>query len=77
MLRHALGGSTPHALGLLAATIEYAVGIVPDALDHDLRHFADEYVAMGFRQITLGVNGPDYDVEPVRDWLAWRDSVTA
>jgi probable F420-dependent oxidoreductase len=63
--------------GREATAIEYAVGIEPDALDHDLRHFADEYVAMGFRQFTLGVNGPAYDVEPVRDWLAWRDSLTA
>src|SRR6266511_1312072 len=59
------------------AGIEHAVGIEPDALDHDLRHFADEYLAMGFRQFTLGVNGPEYNVEPVRDWLAWRDSLTA
>jgi probable F420-dependent oxidoreductase len=56
------------------ADIEWAVGIEPDALAHDLKHFAAEYMAMGFRQFTLGVNGPDYDVEPVRDWLAWRDS---
>jgi probable F420-dependent oxidoreductase len=53
--------------------IEWAVGIEPDALDHDLAHYADEYVARGFRQITLGVNGPDYDLAPVQDWLAWRD----
>lgn len=57
------------------ASIEWAVGIEPDALSHDLTRFADEYLAMGFRQFTLGVNGPDYDVEPVRDWLAWRDAV--
>jgi probable F420-dependent oxidoreductase len=54
-------------------TIERAVGIEPDALAHDLSRFADEYVAMGFRQFTLGVTGPDYDIGPVRDWLAWRD----
>jgi hypothetical protein len=30
---------------------------------------------MGFRQFTLGVNGGDFDLEPVRDWLAWRDSL--
>jgi probable F420-dependent oxidoreductase len=55
------------------ADIEWAVGIEPDALGHDLERYADEYVHMGIRQVTLGVNGPDYDVEPVRDWLAWRD----
>jgi probable F420-dependent oxidoreductase len=53
------------------ATIEHAVGIEPDQLGHDLVHCADDYVALGFTQITLGVNGPAYDLEPVRDWLAW------
>jgi len=57
------------------ADIEWAVGIEPDMLGHDLQHYADEYVQMGFRQITLGVNGPDYDIEPVSDWLAWRDNL--
>jgi probable F420-dependent oxidoreductase len=59
------------------SSIEWAVGIEPDALTHDLTHYADEYLAMGFRQFTLGVNGPAYDVEPIRDWLAWRDAAPA
>jgi probable F420-dependent oxidoreductase len=53
-------------------SIEWAVGIEPEQIHADLA-LADEYLAMGFTQITLGVNGPDHDVEPVRDWLAWRD----
>lgn len=57
--------------------IERAVGIEPDQLGADLARHADTYVAYGFTQITLGVNGPDYDLEPVRDWLAWRDDVNA
>jgi len=57
------------------ATIERAVGIEPDALGRDLT-LASAYLALGFRQFTLGVNGPDYDLAPVRDWLAWRDSVS-
>jgi probable F420-dependent oxidoreductase len=57
--------------------IEWAVGIEPEALAHDLANYADEYVARGFRQITLGINGPEYDLEPVRDWLAWRDTRAA
>jgi probable F420-dependent oxidoreductase len=56
------------------ASIEWAVGVEPDALAHDLAHFADEYLAMGFHQFTLGLNGPSYDLAPVRDWLAWRDA---
>jgi probable F420-dependent oxidoreductase len=55
------------------ASIERAVGIEPDALDHDLG-LADAYLALGFRQFTLGVTGPTFDLGPVRDWLAWRDA---
>jgi probable F420-dependent oxidoreductase len=25
-------------------------------------------------EITLGINGPDYDLSPIQDWLDWRDS---
>jgi hypothetical protein len=57
------------------ATIERAVGIEPTELAHDLAAHAPGYLAMGFTQFTLGVYGPDYDLAPVRDWLAWRDSV--
>ncbi len=35
---------------------------------------ADEFVALGASLFTLGITGPDYDLAPVRDWLAWRDS---
>lgn len=34
---------------------------------------ADELLAAGATQITLGFNGPDYDLAPVADWIAWRD----
>jgi alkanesulfonate monooxygenase SsuD/methylene tetrahydromethanopterin reductase-like flavin-dependent oxidoreductase (luciferase family) len=53
--------------------IEWSVGIEPDALDHDAEHSADAYLEMGFTQFTLGVNGPDFELGPVKDWLAWRD----
>jgi alkanesulfonate monooxygenase SsuD/methylene tetrahydromethanopterin reductase-like flavin-dependent oxidoreductase (luciferase family) len=64
-------------LGRDPASIQWAVGIEPDALANDLARFADEYLAMGFRQFTLGVNGPSYDLAPVRDWLAWRDAAAS
>ncbi|MBZ4487858.1 LLM class F420-dependent oxidoreductase [Microbacterium sp. cx-55] len=35
---------------------------------------ADALFDAGTRLFTLGVNGPDYDVEIVRTWLAWRDA---
>ena len=33
----------------------------------------DELVALGVTMFTLETTGPDYDLEKVRDWLAWRD----
>jgi len=38
---------------------------------------ADELVALGVTMFTLGISGPDYDLEQVRDWLAWRDQHNA
>lgn len=34
---------------------------------------ADQQVALGASLFTIQVNGPDYDLSQVRDWLAWRD----
>ncbi|WP_207454846.1 LLM class F420-dependent oxidoreductase [Desertivibrio insolitus] len=34
---------------------------------------ADEMLAAGATLFTLGITGPDYDLEPVKKWLAWRD----
>ncbi|MCU1421120.1 MAG: flavin-dependent oxidoreductase, F420-dependent methylene-tetrahydromethanopterin reductase [Microbacteriaceae bacterium] len=38
---------------------------------------ADEFVELGTSLFTLGITGPDYDLAPVRDWLAWRDARNA
>jgi len=38
---------------------------------------ADDFHALGVRQFTFGVGGPDYDLAPVLPWLKWRDSVNA
>ncbi len=35
---------------------------------------ADELIALGASLFTLGISGPDYDLAPVKRWLAWRDS---
>ncbi|HEX5721692.1 MAG TPA: LLM class F420-dependent oxidoreductase [Acidimicrobiia bacterium] len=34
---------------------------------------ADDYVASGVTEFTLGTSGPDYDLAAIPDWLAWRD----
>ncbi|MWB97954.1 LLM class F420-dependent oxidoreductase [Agromyces seonyuensis] len=35
---------------------------------------ADELYQLGARLFTVAVSGPDYDLEPVRFWLRWRDA---
>jgi probable F420-dependent oxidoreductase len=35
---------------------------------------ADEAVALGVTLLTIGISGPDYDLKPVKKWLAWRDA---
>ena len=32
---------------------------------------------LGVRLFTISLNGPDYDLAPVHDWLAWRDELNA
>ena len=34
---------------------------------------ADGLYELGFRQFTIGLSGPDYDMTTVPGWLAWRD----
>ncbi len=34
---------------------------------------AEELHALGTTLYTVGITGPDYDLEPVKRWLAWRD----
>ncbi len=43
-----------------------SVGVGPDRID-----LGDTLVAAGAEEITLGLNGPDYDLGPVADWLQW------
>ncbi|GAB3122595.1 LLM class F420-dependent oxidoreductase [Glaciibacter psychrotolerans] len=38
---------------------------------------ADALYDLGTRLFTLGLSGPHYDLSPVVDWLAWRDSKNA
>jgi probable F420-dependent oxidoreductase len=56
--------------------IERSVGIHPHRVEKDLE-FADAYYDIGMRQITIGLNGPDYPVEQLRGWLDWRDEMNA
>ncbi|MEZ0241221.1 MAG: LLM class F420-dependent oxidoreductase [Chloroflexota bacterium] len=54
-------------------TIEWGVGVEPEDVDRFVSQDADTYLAMGFRQFTLGFNGPTWPVDAGSDFLAWRD----
>jgi probable F420-dependent oxidoreductase len=53
--------------------IEWGVGVEAEDLDRFLAEDAPTYVEMGFRQFTLGFNGPTWDVAAGQAWLDWRD----
>jgi probable F420-dependent oxidoreductase len=38
---------------------------------------AEELVELGATLFTVGISGPAYDLAPVLDWLAWRDTHNA
>ncbi|HSO49213.1 MAG TPA: LLM class F420-dependent oxidoreductase [Acidimicrobiia bacterium] len=60
-------------LGRDPAEIEWGLGVEPEDLDRFLSDDVASYVEMGFTQFTLGFQGPDWDLGPGGDWLAWRD----
>ncbi|MBT8201431.1 MAG: LLM class F420-dependent oxidoreductase [Acidimicrobiia bacterium] len=35
----------------------------------------DDLLAAGVGEVTLGFNGPDYDLSPLKSWIDWRDSL--
>ena len=49
--------------------IERSVGVNPRRIEG-----VEAYLAAGITQFTFGVNGPDYDLSPVADWIAFRDT---
>jgi hypothetical protein len=52
--------------------VERSIGVSPKKID-----LADAYRSAGAVEFTIGVSGPDYDLGPLREWLAWRDQVNA
>ena len=42
----------------------------------DPREVGDALLSAGARLLTLGVDGPDYDLTPVEAWVRWRDALT-
>jgi len=55
-------------LGRDPGTIERSIGVDVSSIN-----LADEIHAAGADEIHMGVDGPDYDFAPIKDWRAWRD----
>lgn len=62
-------------LGRDPTEIEWGLGVEPEDLDRLMVDDAPTYVDMGFTQFTLGFNGPIWNVDGGRNWLAWRDEL--
>lgn len=55
------------------SAIEHATGVGPTTSFES----ADDMVEKGFTFLTYRCGGPDWDVAPVKDWIAWRDERNA
>ena len=62
------------AIGRDPATIEHSAGIEGDDLDSLLAE-ADALVGLGVTLLTVGANGPDYDLREAEALCRWRDSL--
>lgn len=72
----------PRKLGILA---EHGAAVGRDVstieISNELRNrdeaYANGLLEAGVTLFTLGISGPDYDLAPVKRWLAWRDARNA
>jgi probable F420-dependent oxidoreductase len=64
-------------IGRDPAAIEWGVGVEPEDVERFLVEDGAVYLQMGFSQFTLGFNGPGWNVDAGRAWLAWRDEKNA
>ncbi len=63
-----------------AITRSAGVSPTPGRLPEDVKDYAagaQALYAVGTRLFTTGLSGPDHDLGPVRDLLAWRDAVNS
>jgi probable F420-dependent oxidoreductase len=54
------------------AAIERSVGVEGEQIGD-----GDTLYDLGVRQFTIGLNGPDYNLSSLKDWLSWRDAKNA
>ncbi len=57
--------------------VEWGLGLEPTDRQRILAEHAEEFHHMGFTQFTLGTSGPDYPLDGLEEWLAWRDETNA
>ena len=77
--KHAVLDEWCAKVGRDPAEIERSAGVSPKPgrLPEDVRDYtagAEALYAVGTRLFTVGVGGPRYDLGPIRDLVAWRDS---
>jgi probable F420-dependent oxidoreductase len=73
------GATLQRKLGILGehcATVGRDIGEIEISTELRGRTEADaaEQLELGVTTFTLGISGPDYDLAPVKKWIAWRDS---
>jgi hypothetical protein len=61
------------AVGRDPATIEHSAGVEGDGIDALLEQ-AEVMTGLGVSLLTVGVNGPDYDLTGVEALCRWRDA---
>jgi probable F420-dependent oxidoreductase len=64
-------------LGEHCATVGRNIGEIEISTELRGRGEADatEHVGLGVTTFTVGISGPDYDIDSVKKWLAWRDGI--
>ena len=67
--KHAVLDDWCDRIGRDPAEIERSCGV-----DGDPAESGDRLHALGTRLYTVHVGGPDHDLAPLADWIAWRDS---
>ncbi|WP_392508775.1 hypothetical protein ACF3NT_06695 [Naumannella halotolerans] len=67
-------GRDGHPIGLPDDTADALHGDTADALHGDT---ADALHGAGARLFTVGVSGPDHDLDGLAEWVAWRDQHNA
>ena len=55
--------------------LNYVIVISDGAWTHSDK--AEALIEAGATEFTLAINGPDYDLSKVEEWISWRDSIKA